>query len=780
MADQYRDNEWLPEENEGQRQSSARTGNTSRFAYTDKHMPNGNYREDPETSARSSQSYVPNAGSHPNNASGTGQRNAQRRTASPQGSGQRPRTGQAPQGGQRTYAGGSQPARNAGGQRLSYNAGQPAQGAGGQRVNYNNGQPAQNGGQRAYYGNGQPVQGSGQRANYNNGRPVQNGGQRAYYSNGQPVQGSGQRTYNNGQPVQGSGQRTYYNNGQPVQGSGQRAYYNNGQPVQGGGQRTYNNNGQPAQNSGGQRMYYGSGQPMQNAGGQRATGNGGQPAQNAGGQRAYSGSVQPAQGRGTQRTSAQNGQPARNAGAQRSGAARPANTAQSGSPRRETESGRVAQGQVRRTIPAGGRTASGAPVRKGTAPSRNGGAGDPPRNGGGRGHRPPSGSGKGPVRKKKKSAGMIALMVVLLILLGCLVFFVAFAASKISLLGRDIDKHAIRDVDDVYIDEHVKKDTAQANYTNLLLVGIDTRDTNVIDYANSDTMIICSINNTTGKVRLVSVYRDTYLNVMSPENVNKFQYNKANAAYNLGSAPQMISMINANLDLNIKDYAVVDFRAVIKLVDAVGGIDITLTDQEAIHMNNYQVETAEITGVTPQPVEVYVGEEPRVYHLNGIQATAYCRIRYTNGWDMKRTQRQRLVIQKIIEKVKSGGLGLINRILDDVLPLCYTSLDGTEILGMATRMFSFEIEKTTGFPEIHLGKDVSSNVMSAQIPVTLEDNVVELHKWLFDIDSYDTSQTVKDFSRQIILNTGYGPEHRAEAIADSEIGNSGGEADGVK
>ena len=375
---------------------------------------------------------------------------------------------------------------------------------------------------------------------------------------------------------------------------------------------------------------------------------------------------------------------------------------------------------------------------------------------------------------------MIALMVILLILLGGLVFAVAFVFGKLGLMGRDIDVHAIRDVDDVYIDEHVKKDTAQANYTNILLVGIDSRDASIIDHANSDTMIICSVNNTTGKVRLVSVYRDTYLNIMSPENVNKFQYNKANAAYNLGSAPQLLSMINANLDLSIKDYAVVDFRAVIKLVDAVGGIDITLTDQEAIHLNNYQEETGEITGLKPQPVEVYVGEEPRVYHLNGIQATAYCRIRYTNGWDMKRTQRQRLVIEKIIEKVKAGGLGLANRVLDEVLPLCYTSMNAGEIFGMATKMFVFEIEKTTGFPEVHLGKDISAEIMSAQVPVTLEENVIELHKWLFDMDSYETSQTVKDFSRQIILNTGYGPERREEAIADSEIGNSGGEADQVK
>ena len=723
-------------------------------------MPNGNYREDPNTAnvgganyrstGRNAQGYPANTGSNSNYGSGQIQGNPQRPAASQQGNRQRSNAGSSAQGGQRPYSGNGQPTQNTGSQRVYYSSGQPAQNTGARRTYNNSGQPAQNGGSRTYYNNGQSAQSSGQRNYYtNNGQPMQSNGQRAYYSNGQPVRNNGQRTYsgNGGQSAQNPG--------------GQRGAYNGGQPAQNpGGQRVAYNGGQPAQNPGGQRGAYNGGRPAQNPGGQRGAYNGGQPAQNPGGQRTY----------------AQNGQSPRNAGGPSTTGARAEGT------RPANSSERVAQGQVRRTLPPGSRTAPRDPQRRNPDTGRTRLAGEPPRNGGGRTRAGAAGSGRKPgeKKKKKKSVGMIILMVALLTLLGGLVFVVAFAFGKLSIMGRDLDKHAIRDVDDVYVDEHVRKDVSQANYTNILLVGIDSRDASVIAHANSDTMIVCSINNTTGKARLVSVYRDTYLNIMSPENVNKFQYNKANSAYNLGSAPQLLSMINANLDLNITDYVVVDFRAVMKLVDAVDGIDITLTDQEAIHLNNYQIETAEITGVTPQPVDVFVGEEPREYHLNGIQATAYCRIRYTNGWDMKRTQRQRLVIEKIIQKIKAGGIGTANRVLDVVLPLCYTSMNATEIIGMVTKMFSFEIEKTTGFPEIHLGKDISSEIMSAQVPVTLEENVVELHKWLFDIDSYETSQTVKDFSRQIILNTGYGPERREEAIADSEIGNSGGEVDQVK
>lgn len=108
-----------------------------------------------------------------------------------------------------------------------------------------------------------------------------------------------------------------------------------------------------------------------------------------------------------------------------------------------------------------------------------------------------------------------------------------------------------------------------------------------------------------------------------------------------------ISMLNKNLDLDITDFVTVDFTAVADVVDALGGIDIDVQEDEIVHLNNYQVEGSQVTGKEIVPVE-YAGLQT----LNGLQALSYCRIRYTEGSDFKRTERQRTVLQKILEKAK--------------------------------------------------------------------------------------------------------------------------------
>ena len=257
------------------------------------------------------------------------------------------------------------------------------------------------------------------------------------------------------------------------------------------------------------------------------------------------------------------------------------------------------------------------------------------------------------------------------------------------------------------------------------------------------------------------------------------RYDKANAAYANGSAKQLLTMLNRNLDLNIHDYIVVDFNAVAKLVDDIDGIDVWMTKQEIIHMNNYCQETSRVTGLSYTPIEPE--EEPRDYHLNGVQAVSYARIRYTTGNDMKRTQRQRVVIHKIINKAKKRGLQAVNGMINDVFPLCKTSLSSSEIIRLATQMFSFEIEKTTGFPFEHIEKNVyvGSKKLDAVVPVTLADNVKELHEFLFDETDYRVSSTVLEYSSDIESLSNLTAKSRDAAVKNSVIGQSGGEADVV-
>ena len=291
-------------------------------------------------------------------------------------------------------------------------------------------------------------------------------------------------------------------------------------------------------------------------------------------------------------------------------------------------------------------------------------------------------------RRRKKKGGNIALFVVEIVILVILAIGV-FAYSRINKglknLGTEMGDQQAQagaeqtgepqqasqeDMADVVMNEGVATNEVLTGYTNVALVGIDTRDGD-IDYANSDTMLVASINNDTWGVRMVSLYRDTYLN-MDPEN-GGWNFNKCNSAYAHGSVHQFLSMLNANLDLNITDYVVVDMKALATLIDDLGGISIILTEEEVGHLNNYCVETSEITGMDYTPLEYYEGQEATEYNLTGIQAVAYARIRYTSGNDPKRTQRQRLVIEKIVDKAKSSGIASVSAIIEHVFPLVKTS-----------------------------------------------------------------------------------------------------------
>ena len=303
-------------------------------------------------------------------------------------------------------------------------------------------------------------------------------------------------------------------------------------------------------------------------------------------------------------------------------------------------------------------------------------------------------------------------------------------------------------------------------YTTYALFGLDHRSRNEkLNTENSDTIIIASINNDTKAVKLVSVYRDTLLNVKDDT------YSKANAAYALGGPAQAVNMLNTNLDLNITDYVSIDFDALVTVVDCLGGLDIPLSYAEIVHMNNYCVETAEETGKSYTPVEL---PEPKpedqeaivgTYHLNGVQATSYCRIRYTASLDMGRTERQRRVIQMIVDKAKKAGLSTIFDIMDQVFPMVKTSVSKTEILKLIPAMIGYSIDETTGFPQDYKFATVKGSVI---VPTTLDSNVLKLHQFLYGNTNYTPTQDVLNKNAQIAAIVGGGQvQDTAPAVTDA-------------
>ena len=359
-------------------------------------------------------------------------------------------------------------------------------------------------------------------------------------------------------------------------------------------------------------------------------------------------------------------------------------------------------------------------------------------------------------RKRRRRRILFGLeIIILLLLVGGL--FVVAKMGKMNFTELNFEN--------IGINTGVAENKVMKGYTTIGLVGLDNRQGS-LKQGNSDTMIIASINNDTKKVKLVSVYRDTYLRIGEDKEGNG-KYDKANSAYAHGGSEQLLSMLNTNLDLNLTDFVTVDFNAVAETAELLGGIDVELKEEEVVHLNNYCVETSEVTGMDYKPLEKVAG----VHHLNGVQTVAYARIRYTAGNDMRRAARQREVIYKLVEKAKNASLSTLNKIVDKVFPMIYTSLSKADILSMGMSMLSYDIEDQTGFPFDHLYGENVKNALNNDcvLPVTLESNVVKLHEFLYPEDEYVPSEEVKAYSQRIVDKSGFGEESRLEHSEDGSL-----------
>lgn len=374
--------------------------------------------------------------------------------------------------------------------------------------------------------------------------------------------------------------------------------------------------------------------------------------------------------------------------------------------------------------------------------------------------RPVSGKAASKVKKKKKRGmsvlGKIAIGLCILLLL---VVFAAIAVvyakmSKLDFVSLDPDKLSINE--DYEYDE--------TGYLNVALFGLDTRVNDEEMGSRSDTIIIASLNRETKVVTMSSIYRDTLLQM---EDGN---YNKANAAYAFGEEAEAVAMLNRNLDMDIDHYVTVDFSALVDVIDALDGIDVEVTEEEIPYLNNYSVEIIENTGV-----DTWAVTEPGYQHLTGVQATAYARIRYTEGDDFKRTERQRLVLTKIAEKAQVASLAELNMIIDRVLPKVRTNFTLPEILAYAKDVKKYQIGESKGFP-FELDTMEYGDAGDSVVAANLEENVKELHNFLFGENGYTPSSKVCDISDELMFLTGVvGKETYGSDFEDgkSNYGNQG-------
>lgn len=354
-------------------------------------------------------------------------------------------------------------------------------------------------------------------------------------------------------------------------------------------------------------------------------------------------------------------------------------------------------------------------------------------------------------KKAKKRRRIIFLIIELIALLG-LVGVVWFVQK-----GTSIQKIKINEEDIVINEEVAAKfaaDETLKGYRNIALFGVDARDKSLGKGNRSDTIIIASINQDTGDVRLCSVFRDTYLNLGNDS------YNKCNAAYAKGGPEQAINMLNMNLDLNITDYVTVGFTGLAKIIDALGGVTIDVKESEIVHLNNYQIS---MVGKSDDNENFYATEgkdytavkNSGPQRLNGLQATAYCRIRYV-GNDFVRAERQRNVINECLGVAKQASVGELASAYDGVKDYISTSLDSDEIVALLGSVGKYNIVASDGFPfESNRDTGRVGSKGSCVIPVNLEENVVLLHEFLFDDEEYTPSEMVKNCSNKVSSDTGH-------------------------
>ena len=343
---------------------------------------------------------------------------------------------------------------------------------------------------------------------------------------------------------------------------------------------------------------------------------------------------------------------------------------------------------------------------------------------------------------------IFAVEAIVLVCLGGVLFFVSkldkMQSGDMTAVASEGEEE---NLSDVQVEENTNLDEATTakleKFTSIALFGVDSSTGILGKCSRSDTMIIAIINNETKEVKLCSVFRDTYLNMTNGT------YNKANAAYAFGGPDQAIRMLNLNLDLNISKYVSVDFTAIANAVDALGGIEMEITDAEVSHLNNYTVETSEVVGRSTTKLP-----GPGTYNLDGIQAVSYCRIRYTKGDDFKRAERQRTVVAKIVEKAKTADVATLNKIIDEMFPQVATNLKAADVTSMAADVLSYNIVGSDGFPFDRTTGTFGSKG-SCVVAADLTSNVEQLHEFLFGAeDGYTVSDGVKEISAMITSETG--------------------------
>ena len=344
---------------------------------------------------------------------------------------------------------------------------------------------------------------------------------------------------------------------------------------------------------------------------------------------------------------------------------------------------------------------------------------------------------------KKKKKGLKIFARVMIIIGAILVIMLGVAAGVgVWYVNDKLGKLNYVDINEENIEVNEGIDDKLNGYRTIAIFGVDSRSNQLEEGTRSDSIILATIDENNKEVKLTSVYRDTYLEITGRS------LDKVTHAYYYGGAELAMSTLNTNLDLNIKEFMTVNFESVVDIVNAVGGVNMNITSEELKYINGYIDEINKVTKNNASHITKAGNQK-----LNGVQALAYGRIRYTSGGDYKRTERMRDILMAVVNKAKKMSVSQLNGLVDKVLPVVYTNIKSGEILSLLPQVATYKITDSTGWPYKTRGATIGGVWYGP--PITLESNVRELHEKVYGQTDYEPSQKVKEISNKIIKKTGY-------------------------
>ena len=343
-------------------------------------------------------------------------------------------------------------------------------------------------------------------------------------------------------------------------------------------------------------------------------------------------------------------------------------------------------------------------------------------------------------KKKKKGRGLkIALIIVLILVLG----IGGVIAAGLTVVKNTLDNVGRIELDPDLIGINPQVDSDLRNYRNIALLGIDARDMSSDENVRSDAIIVASINKETNEIKMFSIYRDTMLDLGD----NSPGLDKVTHGYFYGGPTKMLYAINKNLDLNVKEVVVVNWKSVADTVDALGGLDINIKDSEIKEMNKYIQDTYKNIGGSNAKIET-AGKQT----LNGNQAVTYARIRKDSvDGDYRRNERMKIVVKAAFKKAAKMDTKALKKISNEILPEIKTNMSSADMMDMVLKLNSYEMTDSVGWP-YDVGEWSHGGWYGP--PVTLSSNVTKLHEQFFGQEGYTPTQDVQNISKRISAKTG--------------------------